>query len=296
MNAFTFYATVDSDSISPKAMAHVPAGLPLLLPASSWARKRLAPPKLPAHLAGNVAADSGGFVATFHWGDYRYTPAEYVTWLDSFHPRWAATMDYCCEPEITGQNDGVVAERQRRTTEMAWLFWRQYRRAAWAWVPTVQGWEPDDYVRHARALRPLIEEMRDYYGSGSPDWRVGIGTLCRRASVSMIQQVTRMVAHELPGVPLHLWGVKLAILSGRVALPDAVASVDSAAWNGLTHAKEREVYHAWRDSGRGTQREYSYQFALPRYLDKVERALSSPKQLTLLDVFTTGQTESEVSA
>jgi hypothetical protein len=125
--------------------------------------------------------------------------------------------------------------------------------------------------------------MRDYYGSGSPDFRVGIGTLCRRASVAMIQQVTRNVARELPGVPLHLWGVKLTALKARVALPEAVVSVDSAAWNGLTHSRDRREYETWRDARMGTQREFSYRVALPRYLAKVEAALSGPKQLTLLD-------------
>lgn len=131
MSIITFYATVDSGSVRP----YMPAGVPVLLPASSWARLRssdakpLPIPKLPAHVTQR-AADSGGFVATMrHGGEYRYTPAQYVEWLSAWRPTWAALMDLCCEREITGQNDGVVRDRQRRTTETAHAMWQNYRRA-----------------------------------------------------------------------------------------------------------------------------------------------------------------------
>lgn len=268
----TFYATVDSDSIR-----DFMPDVPVLLPASSWARKKMKAPKLPAHVT-HRAADSGGFVATFKWGDYRYTPDEYVRWLHTFGPRWAAMMDYCCEDEITSGKPGVVQERQQRTTEMAHHFWQTYKHVPWAWVPTIQGWQPADYRRHARELKPLIDEMADYYGPGSDAWRVGIGTLCRRASVPMIRQVASIVAEELPGMPLHLWGIKLGALQSRIALPEAVVSVDSAAWSALLY-KGREAYH---ESGL-KQREYIYRIALPRYIAQVEAALSEPKQLTMLE-------------
>lgn len=195
----TFYATLDADSVR----ASLPA-VPVLLPATAWARRGFRPVRLPAHVA-DVAVDSGGFVATFrHGGDYRYIPAAYVAWLRTITPApaWAATMDYCCEPEIAGR-PGVVRERQERTTEMAWRFWRDYQAAPWCWVPTVQGWAVADDARHAAELRPLIENMRAHYGPASA-WRVGMGTLCRRASALDIHDVVRAVAAVLPGVPLHL--------------------------------------------------------------------------------------------
>ena len=275
-----FYATIDSDSVRP----YMPADVAYMLPASSWARKGLKAPKLPAHVT-ETAADCGGFVATFKWGDYRYTPAEYVRWLTTFQPAWAATMDFCCENEITSSKAGIVGQRQWRTTEMAHLFWREYKRVPWCWVPTVQGWEVEDYRRHARELRRLIDEMADYYGSGSA-FRVGIGTLCRRASTAMIRRVSFAVAEELPGVPLHLWGIKLGALRAPIALPGPVVSVDSAAWNGM-FGGDLELRRTWgREQVRhglpGTQRHYAYTVALPAYQAKVEQALSRPKQLTLM--------------
>lgn len=264
----TFYATMSSDHVRRKYWDWM-HNVPTLLPASSWSRPewkfRLKPvPMNPA--IDDVAADCGGFVATFKRGGYTYTSDEYVTWLDQL-PKltWAATMDYCCEEEITGKNDGVVRERQQRTSEMAYHFWSTYNHLPWAWVPTVQGWTVADYVRHARELRPLIQEMQRASG---PAFRVGIGTLCRRASAAMVAQVVKAVAFELPGVPLHLWGVKLTALQSRHPLYQVV-SVDSAAWDqgGMGRDGIRQL-HEQRAQGM-TQREYSHKIALPRYLAKV---------------------------
>lgn len=265
----TFYATIDADSVRP----YIPP-VPVLLPASSFARRGLhRTPKLPAHVTER-AADCGGFVATRIWGDYRYTPEQYVQWLRSFSPSWAATMDYCCEQEIAHDED-AICRRQERTTEMAYLFWSNYRAQHWCWVPTVQGWSEDDYRAHARQLKPLVCEMAAHYGSDSA-FRVGIGTLCQRADNRMIRTIARAVTEELPGVPLHLWGIKIAALAGRESLPDAVVSTDSAAFNSFFgRSIER-----WRESGL-TRREYQYQVALPEYQARIDAALSGPKQRVL---------------
>lgn len=267
-----FYATTDVDSIR----SYMP-DVPYLLPASSWARKGLRAPRLPEHVT-HTAADSGGFVATFRWGRYRYRPEQYVEWLTTFSPRWAATMDFCCEDEITGGKPGVVRDRQQKTTAAAYHFWYDYRAVPWAWVPTVQGWEVEDYRTHARELTPLVKAMQQHYGPDSP-FRVGIGTLCRRASPAMIRRVVSAVASELPGVPLHLWGVKLSTLQNPIALPSAVVSVDSAAWNGL-FGSDLEVFKSHNRAGM-SQRRYIYTVALPLYLAKFRAALAQPKQLSL---------------
>jgi len=175
-------------------------------------------------------------------------------------------MDYCCEDEVAGKAPGLVVERQRRTTAMARLFWRNYRHVPWVWVPTVQGWLVEDYARHAKELRPLALAMRRFYDKASP-FRVGVATLCRRASSELIVEIVGAVAAELPDVSIHLWGVKLRAL--RHGLPPAVISVDSAAWSGLFAQGIEER----RRSGL-SDREYGYKVALPRYLRKVRSALT----------------------
>src|SRR5216683_3085972 len=167
---YNFYATFDASNLC----SYVP-DVPILLPASSWARKGLKKPALPSRVSLR-AADSGGFVASRIWGEYRYSLTEYVDWLSSWSPQWAACMDYCCEPEL-GQ---VTRERQDKTTTNVYRAWQDYRATPWAWVPTIQGLEPADYLRHALELKPVIDEMQAHY-QGNPAFRVGIGTLCRRA-------------------------------------------------------------------------------------------------------------------
>lgn len=265
-----FYATTDCDSIRP----YMPSDVAYMLPASSWSRKNMRAVKLPAHVK-RVAADCGGFVATKIWGDYRYTPARYVEWLNTFKPIWAATMDYCCENEITSGKAGIVRERQHRTTELAKHFWQNYKHLPLCWVPTIQGWHIEDYIYHARQLKSLIHEMRDYYGITS-EFRVGIGTLCARADSRMVRDVVNAVSTELHGIPFHLWGVKLDVLKSVYAMPQVI-SVDSAAWNGL-FGSDLQKYKA---SGL-KQREYTYQVALPAYLKKFDHAVFAPKQLKLL--------------
>jgi hypothetical protein len=262
----TFYATIDR-----KANRYDIPPVDAMFPASSYHDgTRLIKPRFPRWLT-SIAADSGGFVASRIWGDYRYTVGQYVRWLDTFGPQWAATMDFCCEDELTSGKPGVVRLRQRRTTDMAWLFWELYRRADWQWVPTIQGWTIPDYVRHARELRPLLETMQVYYGSG---WRVGIGTLCRRSKSAFIHHVVQAVAGELPGFSFHLWGVKLDALRTAIDLP-GVVSVDSGVW----HGARDEQGKAWKRYGK--KLDYAYYKALPAYQAKVMLAVNGPKQLTL---------------
>lgn len=267
-----FYATVDVDSVPSSCHRWMPDA-PLMLPASSWYRRGMKKPNLPA-LSGPLAADCGGFVATRIWGDYRYTPRQYVDWLDTAPFDWAATMDYCCEDEITTGARGIVRERMDRTTEMAWHFWTEYRAVSWQWVPTIQGWTVENYRLHAREMRPLIERMQTHYGRG---WRVGIGTLCRRASAHDIHAVVNAVAAELPGVPLHLWGVKLGAIQSIVGLPSQVVSVDSAAWHGAFGRDMRR----WKASGM-KKIEHAWRVGYPEYAAKVDQALSQYKQGLLL--------------
>ncbi len=282
----TFYPT-----ISRGEMGKYAAGVSrALLPASSWAsaevlahgrvRGKIAPVRLPASIV-DAAADCGGFVASRKWGDYRYSISQYVDWLSSWRPiapTWAACMDFCCEDEITTGNAGVVRDRQEKTTAMAYHFWQQYRGVSWAWVPTIQGWTTEDYRYHVREMKPLITEMSSHYGTTSA-FRVGIGTLCARASAKMIREVVTLVASELPSIPLHLWGVKLSVMQSQIMLPAQVASVDSGAWNGMWgHGRNH-----WKATGM-TQREWCLKVALPVYEAKIAAALQQPKQATLLEV------------
>jgi len=227
------------------------------------------PPRLPAHITER-AADSGGFVASRVWGDYRYSLDQYAAWLATWEPCWAATMDYCCEPEL----QQITRERQDKTTVNAWLAWERYRDVPWAWVPTLQGWTPDDYHRHASELKPLIETMQARY-AGSLAFRVGVGTLCRRNDVTVIQAILDAIRDVLPDVPLHLWGIKLDALRS-IALKQVISS-DSAVWHGLLY-RSREVRAEAREAGMST-RVYTVSVNLPHYTRKIYAAVAESARI-----------------
>jgi hypothetical protein len=265
-----FYATITAGDEYPRYMD---PRISYMCPASSWYRFKMKTPRLPD--GAHTAADCGGFVASRIWGDYRYTPQQYVDWLNTFTPSWAATMDYCCEDEITAGKPGIIRERQQRTTEMSNHFYWNYRDVPWIWVCTIQGWNIEDYRSHAQELKPLLNLWRRHY-QDNPVWRVGIGTLCNRASDHMIRAVIAAVRDVLPDMPLHLWGVKLSVMKSPVRLDNHVLSVDSAAWTSLTTKGRR-----YKSSGM-SKRQHYYQVALPEYLAKVTAALNAPKQKGIL--------------
>jgi hypothetical protein len=270
-----FYATVGECDYRANLAEILPSGTNVLFPASSYIpRKRI--PRMSPDFSGLRAADSGGFVASFrHNGNYQYTPEQYVRWLEKWQPHWAALMDFCCEDEITSGKAGIVAERQRMTTDLARQMFERYADRAWVWVPTIQGWQPGEYEQHAAEMKPLIDQMQSFYSQrGQADlFRVGIGTLCRRASVRTIIEIVRRVSHVLPGVKFHLWGVKLDTFKSKLALPTSVLSVDSAAYNGC-FGRDMKRYKTT-----GLSRSvYSLTLALPEYQEKLAKALATPKQ------------------
>src|SRR5205814_1912059 len=74
-----------------------------------------------------------------------------------------------------------------------------------------------------------ITEMQDFYG-GRSAFRVGVGTLCRRASSEKIASIIQAIREVLPYTSLHLWGIKLTILKSLCI--EGIRSTDSAVWNG----------------------------------------------------------------
>lgn len=279
MSRYNFYYTIGTDEWRPSLLTY---DVPILLPASSYARYRLRRVRMPAHITDR-AADSGGFIATFKWGDYKYSPEEYANWLYGWMPTWAATMDYCCEDEITNGRHGVVRERQEKTTEKAHLFWQEFRDCPWPWVPTIQGWDIEDYRWHAQQLRPLILEMQAHYGEQSA-FRVGIGTLCRRINVQLILAILLTVAQELPEVNcFHLWGVKKTFWQQPLAFPFRVSS-DSASWNMQGYYGDfNPEWKRWKAEQallgfEESNRTHRYKVLIPRTQAEIEAVQRQPRQ------------------
>jgi len=236
-----------------------------MLPASSWARVNFKPPRLPPHIT-HVAADPGAFVAT-RVGDYSYSAADYVRWLDEIGPalQWAGTMDYCCfiHPR----------ENQQRTTERAYEMWRDYKDMEWVWVPTIQGDDLAAYVWHANSMKSLITDMQRQGAA----FRVGVGTLVSRPAAD----VARICAavHGVLGQPLHAWGVKLSVLKQR-QFQRGVISIDTSAWDGQFKRTRHESLARRKTLGM-SKAEFSYLVALPEYAAKIQAAVLPSKQLVM---------------
>lgn len=264
--SITFYATIDHRQVKPCMTAtHV------MLPASAWAAVKFRPPTLPEDVI--AVSDSGAYRA-LQIGGYSFTIEQYVNWLNTFRPRWAATRDYVC----AFADEQTVIERQQFTSDQAWQMWRVYPDVPWKWTPVIQGWTVEEYRCHARELRPLIQDMRRKGHSEV----VGIGTLKVRDGGAEVSRIVHAVADALPGIPFHLFGVSLKFIKARDGYFPQTASIDTSLWDGRCGHKARHAANAEQMRLGLSRMEHGYNVALPRYLQKVETALSSPKQLSLL--------------
>src|SRR5205814_1416685 len=102
----------------------------------------------------------------------------------------------------------------------------------WSWAPVIQGRTLEDYLIHAIDLADILHQLRAVYAQRGKNFRVGIGSICRRGQVWGIRRIIAGIAAVLPGIPLHLFGAKLEVLAGWGNRPPTVISCDSAAWNG----------------------------------------------------------------
>lgn len=256
MTDFTFYFTIPYSDLR-SWMPDVPI---MIVASSAWdnRQKRLRLTNLIDH---TLFCDSGGFLAARRWGDFPYSEKEYVDWLKTLNPTWCATMDYCLEPELKRQDkerfiQGTVEKAEKLMTGWPYL----------PWVPVIQGYEVEDYLRCAELYREA-GLIRPY---------MGIGSLCRRERD--IERVVSNIGWALPDTRFHLFGVKLNSLGSPIVRKYA-ASSDSAAWQWYD-GKMRYVNRKVLLPG-VSQRQYKFEIMLPRYLQKVRKRLMENSQLAL---------------
>lgn len=216
------------------------AAIPVMVSANRFRRRdrpgtwRLRTPDLDGC---RVVLDSAGFVTMKLYGRYLWTPAEYARLAAIARPEWWASMDFCCEPELSAD----TVDRQLATTShLLRCRVAADREEIAPPMPVLQGWEPWSYLRHAEQLDRLFR--------GSWPALVGVGSVCRRplkGGTGLLAVVDRL-DRELPaGVQFHLFGVKSAALSYLVTC-SRVASVDSMAWDMAARRSGRGVDHRAR--------------------------------------------------
>jgi hypothetical protein len=168
------------------------------------------------------ALDSGGFTELQLHGQWVTSADSYVAAVRRYSDQigrlaWAAPRDWMCEPVMLAKTGLSVAEHQRLTTE-DYLDLRT-RAADLPFVPVLQGWTIEDYLRHA-----------DAYDRAGVDLArlplVGVGSVCRRQATGEIERLFATLARL--DLPLHGFGVKMAgLLTGSQYL----TSADSMAWS-----------------------------------------------------------------
>jgi len=213
---------------------------PALISASSmWdnKRKRFRSPGFAINDL-DIALDSAGFVAMTHYRGYPWTVEQYVELAGLHSWAWWAQMDFCCEPELAGNQYLIDAHVWASAYNLAYCtkVARTWREQGAFWIqdptPVLQGWAPADYLS-------CIDLYDDLLLGKWPDL-VGVGSVCRRHlhGPDGLLAIIREISNALPdNVGLHLFGVKGAALS---RLDPKVVSIDSSAWQFRARMAARE--------------------------------------------------------
>jgi hypothetical protein len=178
---------------------------------------------LPLVAQQRVALDSGGFVAARRYRGFPWSTEEYLDLAASAPFIWWAAADWCVEPTIA-HDEATVLDRISGTVRlnMLCLLGGTRRGIADRFVPVIQGWHPDHYLR-------CLERMpwaRDFP-------QVGIGSMCRRHlhGEHGILHVLDVLDRAFSGsaTRLHLFGLKSQAIAVAAQHP-RVASSDSQAY------------------------------------------------------------------
>ena len=185
-------------------------------------RRRLAGRKTLPRAAAPWLLDSGGFSELSLHGAWTVAVPEYAAQARRYAAEvgsldLAAPMDWMCEPAVLARTGRTVAQHQLLTTAN----YLDLLQAApeLPWFPVLQGWERDDYLRHA-----------DIYEAAGVDLDalplVGVGTVCRRQHTG--EAVSILTALAVRGYQLHGFGLKAQGLARAAGL---LSSADSMAWS-----------------------------------------------------------------
>ncbi len=179
--------------------------------------------------AERVFVDSGGFQFFTRFNEYPYSPGSYLELIakDGDIVTHFASMDYPCEPELLEKRNATIEQNIRRTVELAVemdeIINRVYPFLKEKFVPVIQGWRLDDYMR-------CIELYEDVGITADYNY-FGIGSVCRRNSEKEVARIVSAIRKRLGGdVKLHAFGTKISNLRVRKFV-HSVYSADTSAWN-----------------------------------------------------------------
>ena len=117
-----------------------------------------------------VALDSAGFVAAHRYRGFPWETDDYLDLAGAAPWIWWASQDWCVEPEIARDEDAVL-DRISGTVRLniQCLNGARRRGIAHNFVPVIQGWRPEHYLRCIDRM-PFVLDFP----------LVGVGSMCRR--------------------------------------------------------------------------------------------------------------------
>lgn len=168
------------------------------------------------------ALDSGAFTEIARHGRWTVPARQYAREADRWRREvgrmdWASIQDWMCEPDMLAKTGRGVVEHQILTTRS--LLELRDLEPSVQWVPILQGWANEDYLRHIdRYDRAGVDLTREPV--------VGVGSVCRRQDTREAEELMRAL-HRV-GVRPHGFGFKQG---GLVNAGRYMESADSMAWS-----------------------------------------------------------------
>lgn len=185
--------------------------------------------------------DSGAFSELSTHGRYRHDVAEYAAqirrWKSNGNLLAAVAQDYMCEPFIVTKT-GLSVERHQQLTIERYDALLRHDTGVYI-LPVLQGYQPEDYVRHIRMYGERLE-----FGQ----W-VGVGSICKRnGDVRAIQAVLLAIKGVRPDLRLHGFGLKTTALADPL-IRSLLDTADSMAWSFHARINGRNG-NDWREAKR----------------------------------------------
>lgn len=190
--------------------------------------------------------DCAGFQEVEAHGGYREPPeafaVEAARWVNLVPGcDFVVSQDYMCEPFVLAKTGLTIPDHQRLTIERFDATARVWPQLAGAGapplLPVLQGFTPDQYVRHLRGYGSRLKE----------GMRVGVGSVCKRqGNIAMIRELLTAIHAERPDLLLHGFGVKITALQDAL-IRELLHSADSMAW-AFAARKQGRNPNDWREA------------------------------------------------
>lgn len=199
------------------------AGIPLFVTYNTLSAYRRRGDDFPKGIATDYAIDSGAYTEISRFGDWRDSPDIYGGRVYRFiedigrPPDFVAIQDMPCEPGALAASGFTVTDHLEFTLDSLLYLRSEFPHARW--LPTLQGWRLEDYLRHEQMHREAGVDL-------TQEPLVGLGSVCKRVSSADIAAIVTTLAAR--GIRLHCFGVKR---DGLARIGHAISSADSLAWS-----------------------------------------------------------------